>query len=239
MRRSHAGARRAIAVLAVVAATASTGRAATGAAAPTLHPDGAATGAFATTTRAPGASLPAPEASVPAPEASVPTPEASVPTPAPATASDAAPSADTGRLVPVDGRRLADTLRAGGHVLSFRHTRTRRDQLGFERDMLATGRLRVGQCDTQRNLNEDGLRDARRQAEALETLRAAPGPVVASRYGRAWQHAMHVAGRVDPYDDALTPPRDAGKVASLRALLAGRPCCASRIGWQGRRAPPE
>jgi hypothetical protein len=278
-RRSSAGGRRVLAVLGVVAACA---------------------GCAGTDVRAPAASRGGATIGAPAPEAR--TTEAirrgSAPASASASASASGPSPDAGRLAPVDGRRLVDALRAGSHVLYFRHTRTHRDQIGFERDMLASGRLRVGQCDTQRNLNEDGLRDARRQAEALAALRVAPGPVVASRYCRAWQHAMQVAGRVDAYDDVLTPPRDAGKVASLRALLArppapgtntwvfahggvlwgatnydsvesetfvfapdgpdrparlvasirieewealraGRPCCAPRIGWQGRSAPPE
>jgi len=134
-----------------------------------------------------------------------------------------APAPEPGRRAPVDGRWLADALTRGGYVLYFRHTRTHRDQLGHEREMLASGRLAIDRCETQRNLDENGLRDAALQADALRRLGWAAGPVTASRYCRAWQHARAVTGRVDHWSDTLTPPRDRAKVADLRALLAAAP----------------
>jgi len=132
-------------------------------------------------------------------------------------------AAEPGRRAPVDGRWLAAELTRGGYVLYFRHTRTHRDQIGHEREMLRSGRLALDRCETQRNLDENGLRDAALQADALQRLGWATGPVTASRYCRAWQHARAVTGRVDRWSDPLTPPRDRTKVAELRALLATPP----------------
>ena len=134
----------------------------------------------------------------------------------------AAQAAD-GRLAPVDGARLAQAMRDGGLVLYFRHTRTHRDQVGAEREAMRSGRFSIERCDTQRNLDETGLREADRQAAALAALRVAQGPVGASRFCRARQHAERTAGRVDAWHDALTPPRDAAKVAELRRMLARVP----------------
>lgn len=134
----------------------------------------------------------------------------------------AAQAAD-GRLAPVDGAWLAQAMRDGGLVLYFRHTRTHRDQVGAEREAMRSGRFSIERCDTQRNLDETGLREADRQAAALAALRVAQGPVGASRFCRARQHAERTAGRVDAWHDALTPPRDAAKVAELRRMLARVP----------------
>lgn len=142
---------------------------------------------------------------------------------APPTAPAAPAAREPGRLEPVDGRWLSDELARGGYVIYFRHTSTHRDQIPFEREMMTSGRLDAARCETQRNLDERGLREARLQADAIERLRWARGPVTSSRFCRAWQHARIVGGPVDTWSDTLTPPRDRGKVAELRHLLARAP----------------
>lgn len=137
---------------------------------------------------------------------------------------------EPGRLAPVDGRWLSEELARGGYVIYFRHTSTHRDQIPFERDMMGSGRLDAARCETQRNLDERGLREARLQADAIERLRWARGPVTSSRFCRAWQHARIVAGTIDTWSDTLTPPRDRGKVAELRGLLA-RPPAPGTNAW--------
>jgi hypothetical protein len=162
-----------------------------------------------------------------------------VPNTGPQAVPQAVPPADpapaSGRLEPVSGAWLAQEMRRGGLVLYFRHMRTHRDRIGFERDMLTSGRLRIEQCDTQRNLDRTGLEEAVRQADALARLGVARGPVSASRYCRAVQHAMRTAGRIDTPLDALTPPRDTAKVAELRRLLATVPAAPKAQAAPGSR----
>ena len=86
----------------------------------------------------------------------------------------------------------------------------------------AQGRLSLDDCSTQRNLNERGVREAKRQAEVVAKLAVPVGRVLVSRYCRARDHVVWFT-REFAFDDSLTPPRDAQKAKALQRLLATAP----------------
>jgi hypothetical protein len=125
---------------------------------------------------------------------------------------------------PVDAGWLVTELRKGGYLVFFRHTSTFRDTATMEMEArnVASGRLVVDDCTTQRNLNERGVLEAARQAKVVADLRIPYGSVYVSRYCRAREHArwFTTGGELN---DALTPVRNADKAKALRAMLATPP----------------
>ena len=75
---------------------------------------------------------------------------------------------------------------------------------------------------TQRNLNERGVAEARKQSTIVASLGIPAGTVYASRYCRARDHVRWFTADVTP-NDALTPVRNAEKAKALLALLATPP----------------
>ena len=114
------------------------------------------------------------------------------------------------------------SLRKGGYLVFFRHTSTFRDQVDMEARNVASGRLSLDDCATQRNLNERGVTEAARQAKVVSELAIPYGTVYASRYCRARDHVRWFTDRMTP-SDALTPVRDAEKAKTLRQMLATPP----------------
>ena len=110
---------------------------------------------------------------------------------------------------PLQGGALADALREGGYVIYFRHAAT--DRRGQPDDDLTT-------CETQRNLNATGRRQAREIGAAFRQLRIPVGRIVASPYCRAKDTATLAFGRVDEETMAL---KDGGQ--PLADLVAGLP----------------
>lgn len=125
--------------------------------------------------------------------------------------------AQPGAGVAVDASALLAELRQGGLVVYFRHTRTLREH-DHEARMRESGALDAAKCETQRNLSDEGRREAERQAQYVKQFGIPVGPVYASRYCRAWQHAAAFTGDY-AFSDALTPERNAEKAAALRVLL--------------------
>ena len=134
----------------------------------------------------------------------------------------AAPSASAADPAPVDADWLVRELRAGGYLVYFRHTSTVREDVETEARNQRSGRLAIDDCSTQRNLNERGVREARRQAGIVAALGVPLAPVYVSRYCRARDHVRWFTGAVIE-DDALTPPRDAAKARALQQRLATPP----------------
>ncbi len=110
---------------------------------------------------------------------------------------------------PLEGAALVDALREGGYVIYFRHAAT--DRRGQPDDDLST-------CETQRNLNAAGRRQAREIGAAFRSLGIPVGRVVASPYCRAKDTATLAFGRVDEETMAL---KDGGR--PLADLVAGLP----------------
>lgn len=124
--------------------------------------------------------------------------------------------------VPVDAGWLARELKSGGYLVYFRHTSTYREDVETEARNQRSGRLLLDDCSTQRNLNERGVREAKRQAEVVAKLAVPVGRVLVSRYCRARDHVVWFT-REFAFDDSLTPPRDAQKAKALQRLLATAP----------------
>ncbi len=97
------------------------------------------------------------------------------------------------------GSAPADTvwaaLRAGGAVVVLRHAQTVPgigDPPGFQ----------LQDCATQRNLSDDGRRQARRLGEAFRAADVAIGDVLSSRWCRCLDTATEAFGRVTPWPAA-------------------------------------
>jgi phosphohistidine phosphatase SixA len=87
----------------------------------------------------------------------------------------------------LEGRALVDALQAGGHVIYFRHADTG--------PAYAEQGVDLKRCETQRNLNEDGQRDARNIGEAFRALDIPVGEVSSSAFCRCKDTAQLAFGR--------------------------------------------
>jgi len=83
---------------------------------------------------------------------------------------------------------LVNALRAGGHVIVFRHGATHTDQAD-------TDPLHPENIAQQRQLNDKGRADARALGEALKRAGVPIGKVYSSRFQRAIETARLVAGK--------------------------------------------
>jgi len=121
---------------------------------------------------------------------------------------------------PVTADRDADALSLlarGGVVLALRHA-------------LAPGtydppQFRLGDCSTQRNLNDAGRAQARALGDRLRSAGLTPARVRSSPWCRCMETAELAFGRADPWP-ALGSPRagtdttNAGSLAALRQAVA-------------------
>ena len=138
------------------------------------------------------------------------------PTPVPPTATLAeAPTVDP-------ATDLLGALRQGGYVIFFRHAATHRSQLDVDQKNLEN-------CETQRNLNEEGRAQSEAIGRAFQQAEIPVGAVLASPYCRTRDTAQLAFGRVELSDDLIAPysKEDEVEVAELavklRALLATPP----------------
>lgn len=109
---------------------------------------------------------------------------------------------------------LWQRLQAGGYVLLIRHAATIPgigDPPGF----------RLAVCGTQRNLSEQGRRDARAIGAAFRNRGIPLGPVLSSRWCRCLDTARLAFGRVEeaPMLDSMFNDGEATKRAKLREVL--------------------
>lgn len=113
------------------------------------------------------------------------------------------------------GGDLWQRLHEGGYVLLIRHAATHPgigDPPGF----------RLGECSTQRNLSEQGRRDARALGAAFRKRGIPLGPVLSSRWCRCLDTARLAFGRVEaaPMLDSLFTDSETESRAKLRDTLA-------------------
>ena len=121
--------------------------------------------------------------------------------------------------------RLVEELRKGGYVIYFRHGETGRSG--------ADAHPVMGDCSTQRNLNDTGLAQVRQLGEDFRALRIPVGKVLSSEYCRCWQHAEAMFGKGGyTVTDKLSLPKSFPAVTEadrrrsndhLRALLSETP----------------
>jgi phosphohistidine phosphatase SixA len=81
-----------------------------------------------------------------------------------------------------------DGLRQGGFVIFFRHGETGR--VSFDRPTAV-----MGDCSTQRNLDDIGRAQVRQLGEDFKSLRIPVGKVLSSEFCRCWQHAEAMFGK--------------------------------------------
>jgi virginiamycin B lyase len=145
----------------------------------------------------------------------------------PRSATDAGPASTAparvpdGAPAPSDSRFVA-ALRAGGHVIAFRHAAT-------DFSMEDARELDYGDCARQRNLDARGRRQSRAIGEAFRALGVPVGAVLASPYCRTRDTATLAFGRAAPSaallsDVGVRGGEDAeGLDERFRALLRRRP----------------
>lgn len=117
-------------------------------------------------------------------------------------------------------------LGRGGYAVLVRHAVTEPgvgDPPGF----------RPGVCATQRNLSEEGRRDARRLGEELRTRRVPVASLLSSPWCRCLETARLAFGREAEIEPALgnlfgRSELEAAQVAALRALV-GRPIAGGNV----------
>jgi len=112
---------------------------------------------------------------------------------------------------------LLAALRAGGHIIYFRHADTdhsQTDQRG----------MRLEDCTTQRNLTDRGRDHARALGEAIRALEIPIGAVLASPLCRTMETATLAFGTARPSpavrESGPLAPGTPGRFPALRALLS-------------------
>jgi phosphohistidine phosphatase SixA len=117
---------------------------------------------------------------------------------------------------------LIERMREGGLVIYWRHALT--DHSRRDRDLSDMDR-----CETQRNLNDQGRRQARAVGEAFERHGIPVGTVLSSAFCRNRDTAELAFGRYESVDDLFNlpavrdPARQEWLVTSLRERLATPP----------------
>jgi phosphohistidine phosphatase SixA len=118
---------------------------------------------------------------------------------------------------PLGGTDLLTALRAGGHIVYFRHADTDHRQ----NDQRMTN---VEDCTTQRNLTDRGREHARAIGEAIRALRIPIGAVLASPLCRTVETAELAFGTAvrspAAREGGPLPPGSPGRFSALRALLS-------------------
>lgn len=120
----------------------------------------------------------------------------------------------SGRLAAAE-RDLWQRLHEGGYVLLIRHAATHPgigDPPGF----------RLAVCSTQRNLSDQGRRDARAIGAAFRKRGIPLGPVLSSRWCRCLDTARLAFGRVEeaPMLDSMFRDSEAAGRTKVREVLA-------------------
>lgn len=152
-----------------------------------------------------------------------PSPSSTPPPVSAATASPLAPSptAALDAALPA-GEALVEALQRGGYVLYFRHAAT-------DWSTEDTDSQNLENCETQRNLSEEGRADARAIGQAFQALDIPVDQVLSSRYCRTRETAQLAFGRVEPTRDLTSLPSAPDeaererRVAALRHLLTSPP----------------
>jgi hypothetical protein len=114
------------------------------------------------------------------------------------------------------GEALTAQLRAGGLTLYFRHTAT-----DFSQNDSRMGAY--DECATQRNLSDEGRRQAREIGEAIRQLKLPVGEVIASPFCRTMETGRLMFGRAEPstvvrgYEGTSSTNADYSKLVALLA----------------------
>ena len=137
-----------------------------------------------------------------------------------------AKAADTSLL---KGKALLDELKKGGYVVYFRHFETGAD---FADQVTAD----IANCWSQRQVNSNGFRDARRIGKFFYDQKIPVSRVIASPFCRTWQSADLAFGRherVDalkilPFKD-YTPEQNIVMKAGVMPFIAVPPAAGTNV----------
>lgn len=129
------------------------------------------------------------------------------------------------RAQPADERDATALLREGGLVLALRHA-------------LAPGtfdppEFRLGDCSTQRNLNDGGRAQARRVGEWFTARQLKPVRVRSSPWCRCIDTAQLAFGSAEPWV-ALGSPRAGTETTNAQSLAALRSAIRAATAQRGR-----
>jgi len=113
---------------------------------------------------------------------------------------------------------LLEALRHGGYVIYFRHAATDRTQADSDTQNLEN-------CQTQRNLNDQGRADARLIGEAFRALAIPVGKVLSSAYCRTRETAELAFSQAELTQDLTGFPADLQeeRIAALTLFLSTPP----------------
>jgi phosphohistidine phosphatase SixA len=130
---------------------------------------------------------------------------------------------------------LISRLRSGGYILYMRHPQT--DQAQKDADL-----VNLGPCSAQRNLTEQGRRDARIVGENLRKLRIPVSRVLSSQFCRASEAASTMGvGNVttttdlNMTDQAVPHEENERRFRELRELLSTAPQVGTNVLVIGHR----
>jgi phosphohistidine phosphatase SixA len=122
-----------------------------------------------------------------------------------------------------DTKKLAEALRAGGHVILVRHGATFSDQAD-------TDPFNLADVAKQRNLNDKGKELAKAFGQAIRAAGVPVGEVYTSRFNRAYETAVlagftDIETTVDLSEGGLvvTPDENNRRAKALRDMLAKVP----------------
>jgi phosphohistidine phosphatase SixA len=121
----------------------------------------------------------------------------------------------------LSGRALVEALAGGGYVILMRHQATEEvapDPAVFD----------IGDCDTQRNLSDEGRQASQEIGAAFRKLGIRVGKVLASPYCRCLETGKLAFGRAEPSEllgvfDRLPSLEKDERGADIRKLLATPP----------------
>jgi phosphohistidine phosphatase SixA len=127
------------------------------------------------------------------------------------------------RAQPPSPAELLPELRKGGYVLFIRHPKTNPDQAD-------TDPLHLDNVKAQRQLSDEGRKQARALGEAFRALKIPVGKVISSKFFRAQEAAKllglgEVTASVDVTEGGLvvSPRENERRAKALRELLSATP----------------
>jgi phosphohistidine phosphatase SixA len=90
----------------------------------------------------------------------------------------------------LSGAELVSALQQGGHIIYFRHAQTEKDYADQ-----ADPKMKLDDCETQRKLNDVGIKQAKDIGAAFTAKKIPVGEVITSEYCRAWKTADLAFGK--------------------------------------------
>lgn len=118
----------------------------------------------------------------------------------------------------LSGEELLSALQKGGHIIYFRHTKTNKN----ETDQVAS-KNELENCKLQRNLSEEGIKQAKDIGAAITAKSIPVGDVITSEYCRTWKTAELAFGKYEKssqlnYMSSKEPTTEQVKDAETRVI---------------------